>query len=673
MIKNKVEKQKMVPQNMISEDDVTISDSAKKLVKTARDKVSEFQAMHFSSINGEIKEIPAEYKCENLFQLELKASSISGDRSVFEGHSENQAAVFEKWIDENVAEYLSEDERNTLKGQIGTMVAAVDDLNAREGYRGTSFESVFLLSASEAGLNKINKMYVPEQLQAGFSDMIDEYVHFNESARDPIMERMTPDYMVVGIALARRLCGGSEVKRHLAEVAHLHAALGGRLIAARLDRHAERDERAGVIAHHHLAYERCGCALKGHIEREIAQTVFFERVGGIAFLAVHAVHQLGELGKAEVPLISAAGLDKRAVGIHQLDELRGGGAALPGIKEMVGVALLHHGVKQMADGRGRRGRGCGGNSLLVELGIVQLTEGVPRAALALAHRVEKRTLDIGLVGENGLDAELCKLCAVLGGNSFFGKRFKQLERGGEVKAHRQVSRILAGEHGHAAGIGVALVAVDAVDDLDGALGGQRALLRLGEVRGLALLGKKAVEDGEILVDSRRPGILVHQEGELVVIVPEHVVAEHLREKAQRHHGAALVDVGDNVHLDGRAVGERDGIRADDMSEAHIAHLDARGARGGVIIDDCTHGLDRGAHRHHGAAVLEHGHRVGGGDAFVVQKDVDLTGGSAELLERRGTLLGLSLGKLGFQCSPVEVIFFRCVRGVGGNSEGECQR
>ena len=199
MIKNKVEKKTTVPQNIISEDDVKISDSARKLVETARNKVSDFHTMHFSSINGEIREIPAEYKCENLFQLELKASSISGDRSVFEGHSENQAAVFEKWIDENAAEYLSEDERNTLKEQIGTMVAAVDDLNAREGYRGTSFESVFLLSASEAGLNKINKMYVPEQLQAGFSDMIDEYVHFNESARNSIMERMTPDYMVVGI------------------------------------------------------------------------------------------------------------------------------------------------------------------------------------------------------------------------------------------------------------------------------------------------------------------------------------------------------------------------------------------------------------------------------------------------------------------------------------------
>ena len=174
MIKNKVGKKTTVPQNIISEDDVKISDSARKLVETARDKVSDFQAMHFSSINEEIKEIPAEYKCENLFQLELKAASISGDRSVFEGHSENQAAFFEKWIDDNAAEYLSEDERNTLKEQIGTMVAAVDDLNAREGYRGTSFESVFLLSASEAGLNKINKMYVPEQLQAGFSDMIDE-------------------------------------------------------------------------------------------------------------------------------------------------------------------------------------------------------------------------------------------------------------------------------------------------------------------------------------------------------------------------------------------------------------------------------------------------------------------------------------------------------------------
>ena len=199
MIKNKVEKKTTVPQNIISEDDVKISDSARKLVETARDKVSDFQAMHFSSINGEIKEIPAEYKCENLFKLDLKATSISGEQSAFEGCSENQSEVFGKWLDENASEYLTEDEMKDLKEKINAMTADVDSLNAQEGYRGTSYESVFLLSASEAGLRKVNEMYVPEQFQAGFSDMIDEYVHFNDSARNSIMEKMTPDYMVVGI------------------------------------------------------------------------------------------------------------------------------------------------------------------------------------------------------------------------------------------------------------------------------------------------------------------------------------------------------------------------------------------------------------------------------------------------------------------------------------------
>ena len=199
MIKNMVEKKTTVPQNIISEDDVKISDSARKLVETARNKVSDFHTMHFSSIMGEIREIPAEYKCENLFKLDLKATSISGEQSAFEGCSENQSEVFEKWLDENASEYLTEDEMKDLKEKINAMTADVDFLNAQEGYRGTSYESVFLLSASEAGLRKVNEMYVPEQFQAGFSDMIDEYVHFNDSARNSIMEKMTPDYMVVGI------------------------------------------------------------------------------------------------------------------------------------------------------------------------------------------------------------------------------------------------------------------------------------------------------------------------------------------------------------------------------------------------------------------------------------------------------------------------------------------
>ena len=199
MTSRNIEKKENGSHALVQEDDIQISDSARKLVETARNKVSDFHTMHFSSINGEIREIPAEYKCENLFKLDLKATSISGEQSAFEGCSENQSEVFEKWLDENASEYLTEDEMKDLKEKINAMTADVDFLNAQEGYRGTSYESVFLLSASEAGLRKVNEMYVPEQLQAGFSDMIDEYVHFNDSARNSIMEKMTPDYMVVGI------------------------------------------------------------------------------------------------------------------------------------------------------------------------------------------------------------------------------------------------------------------------------------------------------------------------------------------------------------------------------------------------------------------------------------------------------------------------------------------
>ena len=199
MTSRNIEKKENSSHALVQEDDIQISDSARKLVETARNKVSDFHTMHFSSIMGEIREIPAEYKCENLFKLDLKATSISGEQSAFEGCSENQSEVFEKWLDENASEYLTEDEMKDLKEKINTMTADMDSLNAKEGYRGTSYESVFLLSASEAGLRKVNEMYVPEQFQAGFSDMIDEYVHFNESARNSIMERMTPDYMVIGI------------------------------------------------------------------------------------------------------------------------------------------------------------------------------------------------------------------------------------------------------------------------------------------------------------------------------------------------------------------------------------------------------------------------------------------------------------------------------------------
>ena len=134
MIKNKVEKKTTVPQNIISEDDVKISDSARKLVETARNKVSDFHTMHFSSINGAIREIPAEYKCENLFKLDLKATSISGEQSAFEGCSENQSEVFEKWLDENASEYLTEDEmKDRLNNYYGSRYELRNQSEAVEG------------------------------------------------------------------------------------------------------------------------------------------------------------------------------------------------------------------------------------------------------------------------------------------------------------------------------------------------------------------------------------------------------------------------------------------------------------------------------------------------------------------------------------------------------------
>ena len=60
-MKNNINRKENTSHNFVLEDDITISDSAKKLAMEARDKVSEFRAMRFSSIHGEIKEIPARH------------------------------------------------------------------------------------------------------------------------------------------------------------------------------------------------------------------------------------------------------------------------------------------------------------------------------------------------------------------------------------------------------------------------------------------------------------------------------------------------------------------------------------------------------------------------------------------------------------------------------------
>ena len=55
MTSRNIEKKENGSHALVQEDDIQISDSARKLVETARNKVSDFHTMHFSSIMGEIR------------------------------------------------------------------------------------------------------------------------------------------------------------------------------------------------------------------------------------------------------------------------------------------------------------------------------------------------------------------------------------------------------------------------------------------------------------------------------------------------------------------------------------------------------------------------------------------------------------------------------------------
>lgn len=179
-------------------DDIDISKEGKSLLDTGKEKAEQFrQQAHFCTF-GDIKEIPAEYRIENLFKMDLKADSIFGGENLFQSNSTSQYKVFDEWLDNN-ASGISEEQMQMIKDEIKNATGAMDSLNDQEGYRGTSFESVALLQASKSYLENLKSTMIPEELRKGFQSMIDEYTYFNETSRDSLMQRMTPDYMVVGI------------------------------------------------------------------------------------------------------------------------------------------------------------------------------------------------------------------------------------------------------------------------------------------------------------------------------------------------------------------------------------------------------------------------------------------------------------------------------------------
>jgi hypothetical protein len=195
---NKKAEEESAAQDKTVYDDVDISKEGKSLLVTGKEKAERFrQQIHFCTF-GDIKEIPAEYKMENLFKMDLKADSIFGGENLFQRSSTSQYEVFNEWLDNN-ASGISEDQMQVIKDEIKNATEVIDSLNDQEGYRGTSFESVALLQASKSYLENLKSTIIPEELRDGFQGMIDEYAHFNETSRNSLMKRMTPDYMVVGI------------------------------------------------------------------------------------------------------------------------------------------------------------------------------------------------------------------------------------------------------------------------------------------------------------------------------------------------------------------------------------------------------------------------------------------------------------------------------------------
>lgn len=95
---------KAEPQNTMPEkdmcDDVNISEKGKALLAADRELLEKFRQQRLFDTFGDmkdIKEIPEEYKRENLFKIKLEADSIFGGVNLFQ---ENLTRQYEGWFSE---------------------------------------------------------------------------------------------------------------------------------------------------------------------------------------------------------------------------------------------------------------------------------------------------------------------------------------------------------------------------------------------------------------------------------------------------------------------------------------------------------------------------------------------------------------------------------------------
>ena len=178
---------------------MAISDEAvrQQYENSALDKKQEALMQHFMQQFANPKSLER-YRVDDPFKMELRASSVFGEKNLFQDCSECQYKVFDQWMREN-ADTLSEEARAKIQEGVKNAVMAMDQLNAQSGYRGTSFASVALLESSRFALENVKNTLVPENLRPAFGQLIEEYVRFNEESRNNIMEKMTPAYIVEDI------------------------------------------------------------------------------------------------------------------------------------------------------------------------------------------------------------------------------------------------------------------------------------------------------------------------------------------------------------------------------------------------------------------------------------------------------------------------------------------
>lgn len=186
---------KKTSKKQVHRDSVSISSEAAQLRNEDISAYKKWELLMEQVSNAESLE---KYKMEDLFKMELHASSFFGKDNIFQNYSKCQYEVFHKWLEENV-DNLSKETVLSIQNEIKNATSTMDKLNGIGGYRGTSFESVALLESSRFALENIKNAIVPEKWRSDFQQLIDEYVLFNEEPRDRIMEKMTPDYIVEDI------------------------------------------------------------------------------------------------------------------------------------------------------------------------------------------------------------------------------------------------------------------------------------------------------------------------------------------------------------------------------------------------------------------------------------------------------------------------------------------